>query len=122
MAESTARERAELHLDGVDSTIDGQCKRLRALAKSILALVPAQPFHHPLLSVNSIEVSDPEFEQRVKLRDGLVAVRNLAEMIDDVACTMDDSASYEMEEARKELGLRPPAYSITRRSKEADHA
>jgi hypothetical protein len=122
MSEATGRDTAVFRLNEADWTIDYQCKRLRALAQSILALLPADPFEDPLLS-NAGRASEDAVasEQRTKLRDGLIAARDVADMIDDIACVMKDSTTSAMEQARTALGLPPPSSVRALRPKEPDH-
>ena len=103
------RRLAIVRLSDAYSEIDRQCKRLRALAKGISTLLPAEPFKHPMLQGTGLAPEDAaKAAQRIKLRDGLLDALQLADMIDDIACTMDGSVSMALDDASKALGLPLP--------------
>ena len=111
------RKAAAAHLNAANDEINCYSKRLRALAASILALLPAELMAHPALVVSlNVGKVKPSDQEVWALRDAIIATRELADLVDGIASVLGDAVPSHMLEARQVLKLTPPDRAIETQS------
>lgn len=91
-------------LQALDDDSRRQVDRLRAFAASILALVPVDPGAHPALKTQPTMPPAAD-AQRWELREALMAVRTLAEAIEDAAWRLQADVQMGLTDVCAELEI-----------------
>lgn len=101
----TQDERLARCLEQVWSELNVTLNQIKACSASIEALLPACPMAHPALRLSDSADFHSQ-EEKLKLRDGVIAVRDLATLIAQVADWTQNDCESEISEALAAAGIK----------------